>query len=66
MTGQAPSVSESTEEERRAYVDSRYHCLSDCDLCGLCQVFHGKDPMIAFIDYIRGKEEFATVEARYR
>lgn len=62
----APPVASSTKEEREAYVDSRYHCIADCDLCGLCALFRGKDPGIAFIDYIRGEEEFASVEARYR
>lgn len=64
--GPAPAVAASTKEEREAYVDARYHCMSDCDLCGLCQVFRGKDPMLAFIDYIRGDAEFSEVEARYR
>lgn len=62
----APLVAESTREEREAYVDSRYHCISDCDLCGLCSVFHGRDPMLAFVDYVQGRAEFAEVEARYR
>lgn len=66
MTGPAPLVAESTREERYRYIDDRYHCLSDCDLCGLCHVFHGKEPTIAFADYINGKAEMLEVAARYR
>ncbi len=46
---QAPSIANSTREERAAYV-----------------VFHGKDPMLAFKDYIDGAEEMQTVAERYR
>lgn len=62
----APEIASSTREERAAYVDSKYHCISDCDMCGLCKVFHGKDPMLAFKDYIDGVEEMQAVAERYR
>lgn len=66
MTGPAPLVADSTREERASYVDEHYHCISDCDLCGLCSVFHGREPMIALADYINGKAELADVLMRYR
>lgn len=66
MSASAPLVAESTREEREAYVDEKYHCLSDCDLCGLCHVFHGHEPLLAFVDYINGRAEFAEVAQRYR
>ena len=62
----APSVQESTIEERRDYIKKRYPCISDCDMCGLCKVFHGKDPELAYKDYIQGERSFDEVSADYR
>lgn len=62
----APEISESTTEERRSYIKDRYPCISDCDMCGLCKVFHGKDPENAYADYINGKRSFMEVSADYR
>ena len=60
-----PIIDESTEKERREYIKNRFPCLSDCDMCGLCKVFHGKDPENAFDDYIKGKRSFLDVSADY-
>ncbi|MGI6755240.1 MAG: hypothetical protein ACOX4F_04400 [Atopobiaceae bacterium] len=62
----APSIVASTEEERRAYVSSAYPCRADCDLCGNCAFFHGKEPLLAFAAYIQGREEFQDILDRYR
>ena len=62
----APEINESTTEERRAYIKNRYPCISDCDMCGLCKVFHGKDPENAYDDYIKGRRTFMEVSADYR
>ena len=62
----APNVDESTIEERREYIKNRYPCISDCDMCGLCKVFHGKDPENAYFDYINGKRSFMDVSADYK
>ncbi|MBR4358810.1 MAG: hypothetical protein IKQ00_12900 [Butyrivibrio sp.] len=62
----APSVQKSTIEERRDYIKKRYPCISDCDMCGLCKVFHGKDPELAYKDYIQGERSFDDVSADYR
>lgn len=62
----APEISESTTEERRNYIKDRYPCISDCDMCGLCKVFRGKDPENAYVDYINGKRSFMEVSADYR
>ena len=51
----APDISGSSVEERREYIKSRYPCIADCDMCGLCTVFHGKDAELAYEDYINGK-----------
>ncbi|MCR4658453.1 MAG: hypothetical protein K5770_19820 [Lachnospiraceae bacterium] len=62
----APQITNSTAEERRAYVKERFPCLADCDMCGLCIVFRGKDPEQAYDDYIKGKRPFMDVSADYR
>ena len=61
-----PDIDNSTAEERREYVKNRYPCLSDCDMCGLCKVFHGKDPENAYEDYIKGRRPFDEVSAEYK
>ena len=57
----APEIESSTEEERRQYIKKTFPCLTDCDKCGLCKVLKGKDPEIAYEDYIRGKRSFMVV-----
>lgn len=62
----APSIEQSTKEERRKYINETFKCIADCDMCGLCTVFHGKDPEIAFDDYICGKREYIDVSEDYK
>lgn len=62
----APELENSTEEERRKYIKNTFKCIADCDMCGLCTVFKGKDPELAFEDYISGKREFMEVSADYK
>ena len=62
----APDITNSTVEERREYIKKRYPCISDCDMCGLCKVFRGRDAEHAFEDYIAGKRSFLEVSADYR
>ena len=62
----APEINESTIEERREFIKNKYPSISDCDMCGLCKVFHGKDPENAYDDYIKGKCSFMDVSADYK
>ena len=62
----APDILKSTAEQRRDYIKTKYPCISDCDMCGLCKVFHGKDPEIAYDDYIMGRRSFQEVSEDYR
>ncbi len=62
----APDILNSTAEERRAYIKERFPCIADCDMCGLCKVFHGKDAETAYDDYIVGVRSFMEVSADYR
>jgi hypothetical protein len=61
-----PEISSSTVEERRQYIKKTFPCIADCDMCGLCTAFHGKDPEIAYADYIDGRREYMEVSADYR
>ncbi len=62
----APDIISSTEEERRSYIRNRFPCIADCDMCGLCKVFHGKDPETVYDDYILGKRSFIEVTGDYK
>ena len=54
----APEIAGSTAEERRAFIKTKYPCIADCDMCGLCKVFRGKDAEHAYADYISGKRTY--------
>lgn len=62
----APEIADSTVEERRAFIKTKYPCIADCDMCGLCKVFRGKDAEHAYEDYITGKRSYSDVSADYR
>lgn len=62
----APVIEVSSEEERRGFIKEKYPCISDCDMCGLCKAFHGKDPENAYDDYIKGIRSFAEVSEEYK
>lgn len=62
----ALAINESTEEERRQYINNTFKCIADCDMCGLCTVFRGRNPELAYIDYINGKREFMDVSEDYK
>ena len=62
----APELAASTAQERRAYIKERFPCIADCDMCGLCKVFHGKDAETAYKDYIDGSRPFLEVSQDYK
>ncbi len=62
----APDIETSTSKERRQYINDTFKCIADCDMCGLCVVFRGKDPELAYEDYINGKRNFMDVSADYK
>lgn len=61
-----PEITESTAEERRAYIKERFPCIADCDMCGLCKVVHGKDAETAYADYIQGNRTFFEASEDYK
>lgn len=62
----APDIASSTREERERFVKNTFRCIADCDSCGICQVFRGKQPEIAYEDYIEGRRDFWDVSGDYR
>ncbi len=62
----APEIANSTVEERREFIKKKYPCIADCDMCGLCKVFRGRDAEHAFEDYIKGNRSFMDVSADYK
>ena len=62
----APDIDKSSVEERREYIKTRFPCIADCDMCGLCTVFHGKDAELAYEDYIYGKRKYEDVSSDYK
>ncbi len=61
-----PDIEKSTKEERANYIKEKFRCKSDCESCGLCRVFRGKDPEIVYEEYIQGKKDFLDISANYR
>ena len=61
-----PDIDHSTSEERRAYIEDRFKCISDCDSCGICVMYKNRDPMVVYQDYIDGKREFMDITSEYR
>ncbi len=62
----APEIKNSTVEERREFIKKKYPCIANCDMCGLCKVFRGRDAEHAFEDYIAGERSFMDVSADYK
>ncbi len=62
---EAPEIMNSTMEERRLFIKERFPCIADCDMCGICAIFHGKDAELAYSDYIAGNRSFMEVSADY-
>ena len=64
----APAIESSTREERMAYVQEQWKCLSNCEMCGKCQVLHGAVAELLYADYIEGRRAYMeiTLELRNR
>lgn len=55
----APTVANTTPDERRAYIRKAHPCIADCDACGFCKSFKLRDPEAVFAPYIAGQMEYA-------
>lgn len=56
-----PLISQSTKEERRAFVIEAWQCLHNCELCGKCHILRGKDAETLYADYIEGLRSYMDV-----
>lgn len=61
-----PEIENSTREERYEYIKETFPCRGDCDICGLCAVFKGNEPLVVFSDYIEGKRSFEEIYKEYK
>ena len=60
------TITNSTSQQRKAYIQEMFHCRADCDSCGVCALFKGKAPEDVFHDYIEGKREFDEIMKEWR
>ena len=51
------------KKDRRQFIRNTFKCIADGDMCGLCTVFRGKDPEVAYSDYIKGKCDYLDCNA---
>lgn len=61
-----PKITESTKDERRAYVLEAWKCLHDCESCGKCRVLKGKDAEVLYEDYIEGNRSYMDITLEIR
>ena len=61
-----PEIGSSTREERRRYIREKFPCRADCDNCGLCRIYRGRDLEQVYADYIEGRRSFADIAKEYR
>ena len=62
----APEVENSTREERLEYVQDRWRCMCNCELCGKCNMLRGRDAEIVYEDYIEGRRAYRDITIELR
>lgn len=62
----APNIEDSTREERLEYVQDRWRCLCNCELCGKCNILRGRDAEIVYEDYIEGRRSYMDITFEIR
>ena len=62
----APSIENSTYEERLEYVADKWQCLHNCELCGKCSILKGRDAEIVYADYIEGRRSYMDITFEIR
>jgi hypothetical protein len=58
-------IKETTKEERIKIINDMYHCISDCDNCGICAVFVKQTPLEVYQPYINGEKELDIVAREF-
>ena len=61
-----PAIESSTPQERRDWIRKEFPCISCCENCGLCQVYHGRDVEDVYREYIEGTRTFDEIAKEYR
>lgn len=62
----APTIDNSTREERQAYVREAWRCLHDCEACGKCRILKGRDAEFIYADYIDGIRTYMEITLEIR
>lgn len=62
----APKIEESTRAERLEYVQDRWRCMCNCELCGKCNMLRGRDAEIVYEDYIEGRRTYMDITLEIR
>ena len=57
----APDITNSTRQEREAYVLEKWRCLNNCELCGKCNLLRGRNAEIVYADYINGVRSYMDI-----
>lgn len=61
-----PGITNSTHEERLAFVQEQWQCLNHCPSCGKCRVLKGKDAEKLYAEYIEGRREYMEITKEIR
>ncbi len=62
----APSIEQSTREERLAFVQEQWRCMHNCELCGKCHILKGRNEEQLYADYIDGKRSYMEITLEIR
>lgn len=62
----APSIENSTKEERLAHVLEAWECLHNCEACGKCSILKGRDAATLYADYINGTRSYMEITFEIR
>lgn len=61
-----PNIKTSTQQERLAYVQEQWKCISNCEACGKCCLLRGKDAEMLYADYINGHKDYMDITLELR
>lgn len=61
-----PDIESSTRQEREQYIYDNFYCRGNCEICGLCKIYHGQPIEVVYEDYIEGKRSFQEIAQAYR
>ena len=51
-----PDINDSSREQREAYIEQRFRCISNCELCGNCAILHGREAEDVYSELYRRQE----------